>query len=164
MSTNSANMFSVTDDGRLTETPKCTRTSPCSKADCLFCNGPASYHHVRDLANDLETTPTPKQFSKPTAPPDHFISTFTEEFQQALLGGIMEDIQVVLMFYDLQVTTCTDFFKFDRTQLMNLVQTSRELHKGRDDPQPTPIQTPPPPFQAFLQYENQQTGNSYLVR
>ena len=103
MSTNSDTMFSVTDDGRLTETPRCTRTSPCSEADCLFCNGPASNHHVRDLSNYLETTPNPKKPSKPTAPPDHFITTFTEEFQQTLLTNNPEDIQTVLMFYDLQL-------------------------------------------------------------
>ena len=38
----------------------------------------------------------------------------------------MEDIQAVLQFYDFQLTTCPDLFKFDRTELMKLVKTARE--------------------------------------
>ena len=138
MSTNSNTMFSVTDDGRLTETPRCTRKSPCSKADCPFCNRPASYHHVHDLANDLGTTPTPKNSSKPTAPPDHFITTFTEEFQQTLLTNNPEDIQTVLMFYDLQLPTCTDFFKYDRTEINKLNHDARQLLANLSKPTAPP--------------------------
>ena len=161
MSTNSDTMFSVTDDGRLTETPRCTRTSPCSEADCLVCNGPASDHHVRNLNNDLETTPTPKKSSKPLAPPNHILSLLTEEFKQVLIDEQEEDIKALLTQYDLFGITSPDFLKFDRTELMKLVQTARELHKGRVAPQPNPN---PPPFQTCLQYEDKQTGNSYLVR
>ena len=142
MSTNSDTVFSVTDDGRPTETPRCTRTSLCSREGCLVCEELTSDHHVRNLNNDLEATPPPKTFSKTSAPPDHFISTFTEEFRQALLADNMEDIQAVLMFYDLQLPTCLDFFKYDRTELMKTIQTTRELHKGRAAPQPNP--NPPP--------------------
>ena len=142
MSTNSDTTFSMADDGSLTETPipsqpKCTRMSPCSKADCPFCNGPASNHHVRDLTKDLETTPTPKKLSKPPAPPNHIFSTLTEEFKQALLDEEAEDVEALLTQYDLFGKTCPDFLKFDRTMLMKLVLTGRKLHKGRDNPQPT---------------------------
>ena len=120
MSTDSTTLFSIEDDGRVSETPipsqqKCTRGSLCSQSDCLVCNGPIPNHHVRDLTKDLETTPTPNKYSKPPAPPEHFISTFTEEFQQVLLADNMEDIKIVLQVYDLQITTCTDILKFDRT-------------------------------------------------
>ena len=64
--------------------------------------------------------------TKPPTPPDHFISTFTEELQQSLFGGNTEDIQIVLKVYDLQLTTCLDFLKFDHTELMKLVSTARK--------------------------------------
>ena len=90
MSTDSTTLFSIEDDGRVSETPipsqqKCTRGSLCSQPDCLVCNGPIPNHHVRDLTKDLETTPTPKKLSKPPAPPNHIFSILTEEFKQALL-------------------------------------------------------------------------------
>ena len=163
MSTNSDTMFSVTDDGRLTETPRCTRMSPCSEADCLVCNGPASDHHVRNLNSDLETTPIPKKSPKPLAPPNHILSTLTEEFKQALIDEQAEDVDILLTQYDLFGKTCPDVLTFDRTELVKLVRTARELHKGRVAPQPNPHH-PPPPFQTCLQYEDKQTGNSNLVR
>ena len=120
MSTNSDTMFSVTDDGRLTETPRCTRTSPCYEADCQGCNEPASDHHVRNLNNDLETTPTPKKPSKPLAPPNHILSLLTEEFKQVLIDEQEEDIKALLTQFDLFGITSPDFLKFDRTELMKL--------------------------------------------
>ena len=127
MSTNSDTMFSVTDDGRLTETPRCTRTSPCSEADCLVCNGPASDHHVRNLNSDLETTPIPKKSSKPLAPPNHIFSTLTEEFKQALIDEQAEYVDALLTQYDLFGKTCPDFFKYDRTELNKLIHDARQL-------------------------------------
>ena len=84
----------------------------------------AGTQHVRNLSKELETTSPPKRPTKPPAPSDHFISTVTEEFQQSLLEGNTEDIQTVLKFYDLQLSTCLDFLRFDRTELMKLVQTA----------------------------------------
>ena len=117
----------------------CTRLTACEKANCPSCRAPITgNHHVRDLSQELETTPPPKRLIKPPAPPDHFISTYTDEFKQALLANNTEDIHTVLMFYDLQITTCPDFLNFDRTELMNLVLTARKLHKGQDNSQPAP--------------------------
>ena len=44
-------------------------------------------HHVRDLSQDLGTTPGPKSKpkTKPTAPPDHIIYVIMEDFQQAFI-------------------------------------------------------------------------------
>ena len=72
---------------------RCTRTTGCQKTECLSCHPPGTgTNHIRNLSQELGTTPTPKRTTKPPAPPDHFISTFTEEFQQALLADNMEDI------------------------------------------------------------------------
>ena len=163
MSTNSDTVFSVTDDGRPTETPRCTRTSLCSREGCLVCEELTSDHHVRNLNNDLEVTPNPKPSSKPPAPPNHILYTLTEEFKQALIDEQEEDIKALLTQYDLFGITSPDFLTFDRTELVKLVRTARELHKGRVAPQPNPHH-PPPPFQTCLQYEDKQTGNSNLVR
>ena len=162
MSTNSDTVFSVTDDGRPTETPRCTRTSLCSREGCLVCEELTSDHHVRNLNNDLDVTPTPKTSSRPLAPPEHNFSFFTEAFKQALTDEQAENIDMLLTQYDLFGKTCPDGFKYDCTELMKLVQTARELHKGRVAPQPNP--NPPPPLQNYLQYEDKQTGNSNLVR
>ena len=138
MSTNSDTMFSVTDDGRLTETPRCTRTSPCSEADCLVCNGPASDHHVRNLNNDLETTPTPKKPSKPLAPPNHILSLLTEEFKQVLIDEQEEDIKALLTQYYLFEKTCPDFFKYDRTEINKLIHDARQLLANLSKPTAPP--------------------------
>ena len=90
MSTNSATRFSVADDGSLTETPipsqpKCTRTSSCSKADCPFCNGPASNHHVHNLTEDLENSIPTSRSNRTIAPADHWITYLTEDFKDAIM-------------------------------------------------------------------------------
>ena len=65
---------------------KCLRHSPCRQAACLTCYPPETgSHHVRDLSQDLGTSPgsKTKPTTKPTAPPDHIISVITEDFKQA---------------------------------------------------------------------------------
>ena len=162
MSTNSANMFSVTDDGRLTETPKCTRTSPCSKADCLFCNGPASNHHVRDLTEDLENSIPTSRSNKPTVPADHWISNLTDAFKDAIMDHDIEEMIHLNIHYLKMVNEAPDLTRYNHTELKKLSNTAKQTVAAYKQVQ-APIQ-PPPPLQAFLQYENQQTGNSYLVR
>ena len=84
MSTDSANQFSMEDDGSVTETPphsmqKCTRGSPCSRSDCPSCTGPANNGHVRNLTNDLEVTPV-----KFTIPPNHWIIDIIKSIKEAI--------------------------------------------------------------------------------
>ena len=67
MSPNSASLFSVEDDGSLSETPtssqqKYTRGLPCSKSDCLVCNGPVSnLSQIREKLLTHHTSPEPHQ-------------------------------------------------------------------------------------------------------
>ena len=64
----------------------CRRQTPCKKANCPICSEPVpGTHHVRDLSQELETTPPSKKLSKPPALADHIFSTLTEEFKQAFL-------------------------------------------------------------------------------
>ena len=84
MSTDSANQFSMEDDGSVTETPpqsmqKCTRDSPCSKSDCPSCAGPVNNGHNRNLTDNLEVTPV-----KLTIPPNHWIIKTTKAFKEAI--------------------------------------------------------------------------------
>ena len=65
----------------------CTRQT-CRKANCSTCSeSTPGTHHVRDLTQELETTPPPKKFSKPPAPPDHIFSIFAEDLQQAVIDN-----------------------------------------------------------------------------
>ena len=124
---------------------RCTRTTGCQKTECLVCHPPGTgTNHVRNLSQELGTTPTPKK-TKPTAPADHIFSILTEEFKQALLDEQAEEVKALLTQYDLFRKTCPDFLKFDRTELMKLVLTARELHKGRDNSQPATTPTNPTP-------------------
>ena len=84
MSTNSANQFSMEDDGSVTETPpqsmqKCTRGSPCYKSDCPSCTGPITNSHARDLADNLEVMPV-----KHNIPPNHWIIKLPKYFKEAI--------------------------------------------------------------------------------
>ena len=80
---------------------RCTRTTGCQKTECLSCHPPGTgTNHVRNLSQELGTTPTPKK-TKPTAPAYHIISILTEEFEQAFLDNEAEDIKDLLHHYDL---------------------------------------------------------------
>ena len=94
----------------------CTRQTSCKKANCPICSKPTpGTQNIRDLTQELETTPPPKKLSKPPAPPNHIFSTLTEELKQALLDEEAEDVEALLTQYDLFGKTCPDFLKFDRT-------------------------------------------------
>ena len=144
MSTNSDTMFSVTDDGRLTETPRCTRTSPCSKADCLFCNGPASNHHVRDLTEDLENSIPTSRSNRAIAPTDHWITYLTEDFRDAIMDHDIAEMVNLNKRYSKMVNEATDFNNYDRTELKKLSNTASQTVANHNQIQ-TPIPTPPPP-------------------
>ena len=124
---------------------RCTRTTGCQKTECLVCHPPGTgTNHVRNLSQELGTTPTPKK-TKPTAPADHIFSILTEEFEQAFMDNDTVEIEGILTQYDLFGKTCPDYLKYDRSALNKLVLTARELHKGRDNSQPATTPTPPTP-------------------
>ena len=120
MSTNSTTTFSVADDGSLTETPipsqpKRTRTSPCSKANCPFCNGPASNHHVCNLTEDLENSIQTSRSNKPTAPADHWITNLTKDFKDAIMDHDIAKMEFLKKRYSKRADEAPDFNQYDRT-------------------------------------------------
>ena len=141
---------------------RCTRLTSCKKAECLTCNKSGTgTHHVRDLSQELdgtvthndrelsqelETTP-PKKISKPLAPPDHVISSITTDFQQAFLDDDLEEIKILLTFFDLHVKTSLDIFKYDRSKLTKTLKTARELIEPKSQPPPVPAPMPTSPPQ-----------------
>ena len=96
MSTDSANQFSVEDDGCVTETPpqftqKCLRGSPCSQSDCPKCTGPANNGHIRDLTDNLEVT-----LLKPTIPPNHWIIGIINSFKEAIQDQDTAELEMLI--------------------------------------------------------------------
>ena len=122
---------------------RCTRLTGSKKAECLTCNkSRTGTHHVRDLSQELdgtvthnerelsqelETTPPPKKIFKPPAPPDHVISSITADFQQAFLDNDLEEIKILLTFFDLHVKTSLNIFKHDCSKLTKTFKTASEL-------------------------------------
>ena len=93
---------------------RCTRLTDCQKAECLTCNQSGTgTNHVQDLSQELGTTPPPKKTFKPPAPADHVISILKEEFEQAFLDDVAEDVETLLIQYDLFGKTCPDILKLD---------------------------------------------------
>ena len=102
---------------------RCTRTTGCQKTECLFCYPPGTgTNHVRNLSQELGTTPTSKKTTKPPAPANHIISLLTEEFEQAFLDDETEDVKFLLKQYDLFSSTCPDSLKFDHSELIKHVK------------------------------------------
>ena len=120
------------------------RQTSCKKANCPICSEPTpGTHHVRDLTQELETTPPPKKFSKPHAPPDHIFSTFLEELQQAIINNKLDKIQDLLLAFKLHVITNPDYFKFDCSELNKYLETARNLTKPLNQTAPAPTTQPP---------------------
>ena len=125
MSTNSDTMFSVTDDGRLTETPRCTRTSPCSKSDYLFCNRPVSNHHVHNPTEDLGNSAPISRSNKPTAPTDHWISRLTDAFKDAIMDHDIRKMVTLDHYYLIMTIKDPDsIHRYNRTELEKLSNTA----------------------------------------
>ena len=100
------------------EGPKCLSHSPCIQPACLTCfPSTTGDHHEQDLP----------QTNKPTAPPDHIISTISEDFQQDFINNNLDEIQDLLEAFKLHVQTNPDYIKFDRTKLTKYVNTARQL-------------------------------------
>ena len=135
MSTNSATLFSVEDDGSLLETPipsqqKCTRGSPCSKSDCLVCNGPVSNHHVCNLTGDLEDSSPHSKSNKPTTPAAHWINNLTDAFKEPFIDHDVDELMLLN----------THYFKMANEKLFSTAkQTVADYNQIQ-----APIQTPPP--------------------
>ena len=114
----------------------CTRQTSCKKANCPICSNPTpGTHNVRDLTQELEITPPPKRPTKPSAPPDHFITSITADLQQACLDADLIEINTFLAQYNLYKTTSLNLIKYDRSELMTLVKTAPKLHKDKDSKQ-----------------------------
>ena len=146
MSTDSANQFSLEDDGSITETPpqsiqKCTRGSPCSRPDCLSCTGPTNNGHVRDFTEDLEVT-----LVKHTSPPNHWIIRMIKVFEEAIQDQDPNELKMAQALYQKQLDAVTfDELDYDRTEVKQLNRDAKKLLTTLLD---TPIQipNPPPPF------------------
>ena len=132
MSTNSATLFSIEDDGSLSETPipsqqKCARGSPCSKFDCLVCNGPVSNHHVCNLTGDLEDSIPPSRSNKPTAPADHWINDLTDAFKDAIMDHDINEMVHLNIHYLKMVNKAPDLTRYNRTELKKLSNTAEQI-------------------------------------
>ena len=149
MSTNSTTLFSVEDDGSLLETPissqqKCTRGSPCSKSDCLVCNGPVTNNHVRNLTEDLEDFNLHSRPKKHTAPADHWISNLTDAFKVAIMDHDITDMKRLGLLYKKAHQDSTDHFRFNHAELNKTSITASQIIAAYNQT-PDPVQTPPPP-------------------
>ena len=113
----------------------CTRQTQCKQANCPGCSTPIiGNNHVRDLSQKMNTTPPPKRLTKPPAPPDHIISSISEDFQQAFIDNELDQIQDLLEAYKLHVVPHPDYLKFNLSELNKHLKTARNLTK----PPPTP--------------------------
>ena len=143
MSTDSANQFSLEDNGSITETPpqsiqKCTRGSPCSRPDCLSCTGPTNNGHVRDLTEDLEVT-----LVKLTSPPNHWTIRMIKVFEEAIQDQDPNELKMAQALYQKQLDAVTfDELDYDRTEVKQLNRDAKKLLTTLLD---TPIQIPNPP-------------------
>ena len=148
MSTNSATLFSVEDNGSLSETPipsqqKCKRGSPCFKSDCLVCNGPVSNHHVRSLTGDLEDSIPTSRSNKPTAPADHWFTDLTDAFKDAIMDHDIKEMGHLNIHYLKMVNKAPDLTRYNLTELKKLSNTAEQTTAAYNKIQ-TPVQTPPP--------------------
>ena len=118
MSTNSANQFSVADDGSVMESPpqstqKCTRGSPCSRPDCISCTEPTNNGHVRNLIEDLEVTPV-----KVTIPLNHWIIYLIEPFKEAIQDQDITELKMLTERYERNINALSiDELYYDFTEI-----------------------------------------------
>ena len=124
------------------------------KAECLTCNKSGTgTHHGRDLSQELNgtvthndqelslelgTTPPSKKTTKPSAPPDHILSSLTADLQQAVLDDDLEEIQILLTFFDLRVRASSEIVKYDRSEPTKTLKTVRILIEPGTQPPPHP--------------------------
>ena len=128
MSTDSTTLFSMEDDGRVSETPipsqkKCTRGSLCSQSDCLVCNRPISNHHIHNLTGDLEDSNLNSRSNKPNAPADHWISNLIDDFKEAIMDQDIEEMKKLDIYY-WKMSKAPDFVLYNRTKLKQISKTA----------------------------------------
>ena len=129
----------------------CTRNSLCKAAGCQICATPGSEtHHVRDLTDSLENTSSPKVSNKPSAPPGHIIPDLVDEFQEAISSNDLDILEATLNLFNLATKTCTDFIKYDCSELYKLMKTAKKMTAPSFQTPPTPTgqqpqQLPQPP-------------------
>ena len=126
------------------------RHTGCKRAECFTWN-----HHVRDLSQELETTPPPKKNTRPPAPPDNTISFLSLEFQQAFLDNNLDEIQILFNQFGIYHKTSLDLLEYDCTKLTKDVKTARKLIKPMSKLPPAPT-TQPLLHRSNPQYEDAQ--------
>ena len=119
----------------------CTKWTACKEACCPSCSTPITgNHHVRNFSQEMATTPPPKKFSKPPAPIDHNISLITAELQQACLDDDLEDIKLLLTYFDFHIKTSSDIVKYDISELTKSLTIARKLiEPGTNLPDPQTV-------------------------
>ena len=126
-------MIEVEDETNPVITPlqvqrKCTRQSSCNEKGCPICDIPGSEtYHIRDLTEALGNVPSPKVSTRPSATPDHIFSILAEQFQQAIQDKEMDELEDLLEQYGLLGRTCTNYLKYDRTKIRDLLKTTQKL-------------------------------------
>ena len=117
----------------------CTRNSLCKAAGYKICSTPGSETtHVRDLTNYLENTSSPKVSNKPLATPGHKISDLVNEFQEAISSNDLDILEATLNLFNLATKTCTDFIKYDHSELYKLMKTAKNMTALSFQTPPTP--------------------------
>ena len=95
--------------------------------DCLTCNRIGTTHHVHNLNLALEDSsqssgiPT---LTKPTAPPDHWISTLTK----AVLDNDMDEMKHLNQLYSKVTGESPDYLMYDRSEIKKIILHSQENH------------------------------------
>ena len=123
---------------------KCTRQSPCKKKGWPICDIPRSEtHHTQDLTEAVGNLPSTKVSRRPSTPPDHIFSILAEQLQQAIQNKEMNELEDLLEEYRLLGRTCTDYFKYDHTEILGLLKTAQKLITPFTRSSPTPTAQQP---------------------
>ena len=93
----------------------------------------------------------PKVYTRPSAPPDHIFSILAEQFHQAIQDKEMDELEDLLKQYRLFRRTCTDYLKYDGTEIRDLLKTAQKLTTSFTCSSPTPN------AQQLQQYHQPQT-------
>ena len=98
---------------------------------------PIETHHIWDLTEAMGNTPSPNvPKRKPLAPLNHIIHNLVEGFQEAIHSNDISGIKHVLDQLILARTTCTDFLKYNRTELTSLKITVEKMVASTIQPPP----------------------------
>ena len=123
----------------------CTRQSPCNEKECPICDIPGSEtHHIQDLTEAWVTHPAPKFPNLgPPAPLNHIIHKLVDGFHEAIDSNDISGIKLVLNRLIITGTTCTNFQKYNHTELTSLKITAEKILASTIQPSPTPIAQQP---------------------